>query len=372
MVQEPHVAPPTDFAAELHALLAMPTIASKHWVIRQYDHEVQGGTVVKPLVGPRHDGPGDASVMRPVAGSDKGVALAVGCQARFGDIDPYQMALNGIDEAVRNIVCVGGDPDRTAILDNFCWPKCSDPQNLGALVKACQACYDGAMAYGTPFVSGKDSLSNEFITDKGERIQIPYTLLISAMSVMEEVSRCVTMDAKRAGNQLVLVGLTRREFGGSHYLARRGLLGASVPMVDLKTGPATARAVAGLIAKGLVASAHDLSEGGLAVAAAEMLFAGGLGASLDLAGVPCAEDADDDATLLFAESASRYLLEVEPANFDALARMLKDRRIRFGVIGRVEEGAGGGRLKIRSIKSRQLMDAEVEGLKKSWMGTLDW
>jgi phosphoribosylformylglycinamidine synthase len=366
---EPHLAAPKDFAAEVHALFRMPTIASKHWIIRQYDHEVQGGTVLKPLVGKDHDGPGDASVVRPVLSSSKGVALAVGCQPRFGDINPYQMALNGIDEAMRNIVCVGGNPDRTAILDNFCWPKCTDPRNLGALVKACQACYDGALAYGTPFVSGKDSLSNEFITDKGERIQIPYTLLISAMSIIEDVSRCITMDAKKAGNHLVLVGLTKRELGGSHYFARHNQVGASVPVVDLKAGPATAKAVAGLIGRGLVTSAHDLSEGGLAIAAAEMLFAGNLGASLDLAGVPCAEDADDDATLLFSESASRYLLEVSPANFDALARSLKDAGIRFGVIGRVEESP---RLKIRSTKAGWLMDEPVEAFKKSWLGTLDW
>jgi phosphoribosylformylglycinamidine synthase len=285
------------------------------------------------------------------------------------------MALNGIDEAIRNIVCVGGNPDRTAILDNFCWPKCSEgvgERNLGALVRACQACYDGAMAYGVPFVSGKDSLSNEFITDKGQRIQIPYTLLISAMSIVNDIDTCITMDAKRPGNLLVLVGLTRRELGGSHYYARRELIGASVPVVDLVEGPRTAKAVAGLISDGLVAAAHDLSEGGLAVAAAEMLFAGGLGASVDLAGVPCAEDANDDATLLFSESASRYLLEIAPADFDAVARGLKDQSVRFGVIGKIEQNAAGARLKIRSARSGWLMDEPIEGLKKSWLGRLDW
>ena len=372
---EPHVKAPSDFAAELHGLLRIPSIASKHWIIRQYDHEVQGGTVIKPLVGRHADGPGDASVIRPVYGSARGVALAVGCQPRFGDIDPYQMALNGIDEAIRNIVCVGGDPERTAILDNFCWPKCSEgggERNLGALVRACQACYDGAMAYGDPFVSGKDSLSNEFITDKGQRIQIPYTLLISAMSVLEDVDKCVTMDAKRAGDLLVLVGLTRRELGGSHYYARRELIGASVPVVDLVEGPRTAKTVAGLISRGLVAAAHDLSEGGLAVAVAEMLFAGGLGASIDLAGVPCVEDADDDPTLLFSESASRYLLEIAPGDFDALARGLKELGVRFGVIGRIEQNTGGARLKIRSARSGWLMDEPIEGLQGSWLGRLDW
>lgn len=368
-VREPHVAARRELGGVLHELLAMPTIASKHWVIRQYDHEVQGGTVVKPLVGPAKDGPGDASVVRPVLASKKAVALANGCQPRFGDIDPYQMALNGIDEAVRNLVCIGADPERVAILDNFCWPKCTDPQHLGALVKACQACYDGAMAYGTPFVSGKDSLSNEFIGEKGERIAIPYTLLISAISVLEDVERVVTMDAKKAGNLLLIVGETRRELGGSHYYALNQEVGASVPVVDLKIGPATARAVASLIREGAVAAAHDCSEGGLSVALAEMLFAGGLGAEVDLSGAPVNADVTDDVTLLFAESASRYLLEILPERFDAVARMLKTAGIRFGVIGRVTEG---GVLAVRGIKGEAVMKEEIVALKKSWLGTLDW
>ncbi len=369
---EPHLPQPQNFAEEIHALLSMPTIASKHWIIRQYDHEVQGGTVIKPLVGISNDGPGDASVIRPLLTSKKAVVIANGAQPRFGDIDPYQMTLNGIDEAIRNLVCVGGNPALTAILDNFCWPKCTDPQHLGALVRACQACYDGALAYSTPFVSGKDSLSNEFFTDQGERICIPYTLLISAMSVIDDASKCITMDAKNAGNHLLLVGLTKRELGGSHYFALHDHLGASVPHVDLTTGPATAIAVASLIAAGLVRSAHDCSEGGLAVALAEMLFAGNLGATLDLAGAPCAEDADDDATLLFSESPSRYLLEIEPQNFDAIARTLKAASagtIRFGVLGTITERAN---LKIRSLKSGWLMDEPLSALKKSWQAPLDW
>jgi phosphoribosylformylglycinamidine synthase len=364
---EPHLPAEKNVGEVLHSLLAMPSIASKHWIIRQYDHEVQGGTVLRPLVGVNQDGPGDASVVRPILTSRKGVALAVGAQPRFGDIDPYQMALNGIDEALRNIVCVGGDPTRTAILDNFCWPKCTDPQNLGALVRACQACYDGAMAFGTPFVSGKDSLSNEFITEKGERIQIPYTLLISAMSVIEDVTCCVTMDAKRAGNHLIVVGVTKRELGGSHYYALHGKTGSSVPRVDLQSSPAIMKAVANLVRGGLVRAAHDCSEGGLAVAVAEMLFAGGLGATIDLAGVPCSEDADSDDILLFSESATRFVLEIEPKNFELVSRALKG--VRFGVIGMVTETP---RMKVRSTRAGWVMDEDVESLKKSWLGTLDW
>jgi phosphoribosylformylglycinamidine synthase subunit PurSL len=364
---EPAIAPPKDYAATLHALFKMPTIASKHWIIRQYDHEVQGGTVIKPLVGPQHDGPSDAAVVRPILGNHKAVALAVGCQPRFGDIDPYQMALNGIDEALRNIVCVGGNPDRTAILDNFCWPKCTDPQHLGALVRACQACYDGALAYGTPFISGKDSLSNEFITDKGERICIPYTLLISAMSIVDDARRCITMDAKSPGNILLLVGLTKRELGGSHYYALHNATGNSVPQVDLKSAPNIMRTIYQLIDSGLVRSAHDLSEGGLAVALAEMLFAGNLGAAIDLAGVPCAEDADSDDILLFSESPTRFLLEIEPKNFDSVAKAL--RTTRFGSLGTITQEPV---MKIRSTKAGYLMQEPVANLKKSWLSPLDW
>ncbi|MCL2639361.1 MAG: AIR synthase-related protein, partial [Phycisphaerales bacterium] len=348
---EPHIATPKNYADTLHALLKMPAIASKSWVIRSSDPN-----------------PNDAAVVRPLPDSPRAVVLSNGGQPRFGDIDPYQMTLNGIDEAIRNLVCGGGDPNYTAILDNFCWPKCTDPQNLGALVKACQACYDGAIAYSTPFISGKDSLSNEFITDKGERIQVPYTLLISAMSVIEDATKCITMDAKKSGNHLLLVGLTKRELGGSHYFALHNQTGNSVPVVDLKVGPATAKAVAKLIADRLVASAHDLSEGGLAIALAEMLFSGNLGATVDLSGVAAAADANDDAVRLFSESASRYLLEIHPENFDAIARVLKAAGVPFGVIGSVTDSKS---LKIRSLAGSTLMDEPLAALKKSWLSPLD-
>ncbi|HVS73013.1 MAG TPA: phosphoribosylformylglycinamidine synthase subunit PurL [Phycisphaerae bacterium] len=373
--RDPHIAAPKDLGATLHELLAMPTIASKHWVIRQYDHEVQGGATIKPLVGPQHDGPGDASVVRPLLDSPRAVALANGCQPRFGDLDPYQMALNGIDEAVRNLVCIGANPEKIAILDNFCWPKCTDPRNLGALVKACQACYDGALAYGTPFISGKDSLSNEFITDKGDRIQIPYTLLISAISVLDDHRQTLTMDAKRPGNLLLIVGETKRELGGSHYFALHDEIGASVPTVDLNIGPANARAVASLIRDGLAVSAHDCSEGGLAVALAEMLFAGNLGADIDLAGLPIGADLTDDASALFSESPSRYLLEIPPEKFDATARALHASKTPFGVLGRLtapDSPQASPTLAIRGLRGAPLLREEVAALKQSWLEPLDW
>jgi len=307
-----------DLQGTLPALLASANIASKEWIIRQYDHEVQGSSVVKPLHGPQ-SGPGDASVIRPVAASVRGLAMGNGLATGLA-ADPYWMGLAAIDECVRNLVCVGTDPSRIAILDNFCWPSCKDPRNLGALVRASHACYDGAKAYRTPFISGKDSLNNQFTTDDGTTIQIPPTLLISGFGLVEDSDRCVTMDLKGAGHALVLVGTTTAATGGSQARALGSRAGVDeLPKTDLSAGPANARAVAVLIAAGHVLSAHDCSEGGLLVAAAEMAFAGDVGLELDLSSVPGERDAFAAA---FSETPSRYLLEVEPSRLDAVLAAL--------------------------------------------------
>ena len=207
-----------DWTETLLAILASPNVASKEWIIRQYDHEVQGGSVVKPLVGIERDGPSDAAVLRPVLNSRRGVVIACGMNPRYGDFDPYHMAASAIDEAVRNCVAVGADPNRIAILDNFCWGDCEKPETLGSLVRAALACHDMSLALGTPFISGKDSLNNEFsYTDaagKRQTIAIPATLLISAMGQIADVAKCVTMDLKSPGNLLYLVGETKDELGG--------------------------------------------------------------------------------------------------------------------------------------------------------------
>lgn len=302
----------------LRTLLAHPNLASKAWIIRQYDHEVQGGSVIKPLCGVAGGGPGDAAVVRPVPGSPRALAIGNGLCTGWC-ADPYAMALAALDECVRNMVCVGADPERMAVLDNFCWPSCDDPRNMGALVRAAIACHDGALAYRTPFISGKDSLKNQFRTADGRVIMIPPTLLISGFGIVERAEQACTMDAKAHGNLLVVVGTTGSRMGGSH----RAMLGSCphkdmrLPDVDPVRGAATARAVAGAIARGLVRSAHDPSEGGLLPAIAEMCFAGGLGATVDLASVPCTDAAADDCRA-FAEDLHRYVLEVEPGALEAL------------------------------------------------------
>jgi phosphoribosylformylglycinamidine synthase len=360
----------------LRQLLAHPNIASKHWIIRQYDHEVQGGSVIKPLVGPQQDGPSDASVIRPKLGSNAGVAIACGLQpglgekAPGGDGDSYWMTLAAIDEAVRNAVCVGADPRRIAILDNFCWPKCELPANLATLVRAAEACYDGAIAYRTPFVSGKDSLNNQFTTEDGRVISIPPTLLVTAMGMVSDVTRCRTMDAKKAGHLLLVVGQTTSALGGSHYLAITGDASrdSRIPHVDLQAGPATAAAVADLIEARLVQSAHDCSDGGLLVAAAEMAMAGRLGVDLNLDAMPT-DRTLDEVTLCFAETPSRYLLEIAPEQLDAVARRLQQRGIAFGQVGSF---AAHGKVTARTQRTGQVLTAAVDDLLAAWRGTLDW
>jgi phosphoribosylformylglycinamidine synthase len=206
-----------------------------------------------------------------------------------------------------------------AVLDNFCWPSCDDPRNMGSLVRAAEACYDGAIAYRTPFISGKDSLKNQFRTQDGRVIMIPPTLLVSGFGIVPDVERACTMDLKAAGNLIILVGTTGARMGGSH----RVMLGASghpdsrLPVVDPVRGARTARAVAACISQGAVRSAHDPSEGGLLTALAEMCFAGGLGAHIDLSRVlveTAAHTEVPDECRAFAEDPHRYILEVEPAN----------------------------------------------------------
>ncbi|HXX94244.1 MAG TPA: AIR synthase-related protein, partial [Planctomycetota bacterium] len=335
--------------------------------IRQYDHEVQGGSVVKPLTGASNDGPSDAAVVRPVLSHYKGLAVGCGMNPRLGELDPYQMAANAIDEAVRNVVAVGGDPSRTAILDNFSWGRPDNPENLGALVRAAQACHDVAIAYGTPFISGKDSLNNEFRV--GDRtIIIPHSLLISAISIVGDVRKCVTMDLKEAGNLLYLVGgATRNELGGSHYFMVNGLAGGRVPKVDPGPAATAFRVLAEAIQRGLVRACHDLSEGGLAAAAAEMAFSGDLGATIDLD--PLVSDSLSPGAALFSESPSRFLVEVRPGDDDAFEGVVNRTGVHWTEIGRVEASKC---LRFLDPKEERVVDETLADLKEAWQKPLRW
>jgi phosphoribosylformylglycinamidine synthase len=308
-----------DMKSTLLSLLSHPNIASKSSVIRIYDHEIQGGTVVKPLTGIEADAPSDATVIKPIGTKGmKGIVLSNGINPEYGKRDAYHMAFAVIDEAIRNAVAVGADPERIAILDNFCWGDPKRPETLGSLVEAARGCHDAALLFRTPFISGKDSLNNEYMGTDGQRHAIPPTLLISALGIMDDITKAVTMDLKEAGDTMYLIGDFAPVFGGSHFSLTmadgRQTIDEKIPMVSEIT-PRVYKALHSAINASLIRSAHDLSEGGLAVAAAEMCIGGRLG--LDITPPLSTRD-------LFGETTGCLLVEVSPANITRFEEMFKD------------------------------------------------
>jgi len=362
--------PAPDVTATLKQLLGSLNICSKESVVRRYDHEVQAGTVVKPLTGVVNDGPSDAAVVRPLADRFDGVVTAHGICPRYSDLDTYHMTANAIDEALRNYVAVGGNIDHVAGLDNFCWcdPVESDKTPDGAykaaqLVRSNQALYDYCLAFGVPLISGKDSMKNDYqIGDT--KISIPPTLLFSVIGRIDDVRCATTMDAKCAGDLVYLLGRTDDELGGSEYYALHNELGTRVPQVDAQSAMARYRSLNAAQQQGLVASCHDLSDGGLAVALAETAFAGGLGMDVALAPLD-APPGLPDATLLFSESASRLLVTVKPEHRDAFEALFAGQSCRQ--IGQVSTT---DTLRITGRDGAPLVSAALAELKAAWQAPL--
>ena len=346
-----------DCAALLLQMLAYPSVASKESVVRRYDHEVRGGTIVRPFTGPLMDGPADAAVLKPLGTwhHDRGFALSAGINPLLGRCDPYAMAVSAIDEAVRNAVAVGADPDQIAILDNFCWGNPTYPDRLGTLVRACQGCYDAALLYRTPFISGKDSLYNEF---NGK--PIPGTLLISAISIVPDIHHCVTSDLKTPGNLIYLLGETRSELGGSllsHLLNCGEGTAPTLPAQPLDRYRLLHKAMQ----SGLVAACHDLSEGGLAVAIAEMALGGRRGA--DIAIRPLRKQGPASLSVidvLFGESNGRLLCEVAPGDAGAMETLFaSEHLVRIGAV------TGTQHLTITDSQAT-IMDLGIKQLVAAW------
>ncbi len=366
-VESPMAPHPYNYTNELISILGHWDVCSKEWIVRQYDHEVQARTVVKPLVGVGDEGPGDASIVLPVRGSTRGLAIGCGINPRYGKIDPYAMAACVIDEAIRNVVAVGADPERIAILDNFCWGNTERPETLGSLVLAAEACRDVSLAYRTPFISGKDSLNNEY-SHEGRSLSIPPTLLISAIGIVPDVRKAVTMDLKGEGNALYLLGKTLPELGGSLWAESKGRTGGAVPDVDLNQAPGIFRSLHQAMQAGLVRSCHDLSEGGLAVALAEMAIAGGLGVRVKLDRSLFEPDWDLPFLILFSESPTRFLIEVAPENTSRLEETLSN-----GPLTRIGEVVSNPRLVVEGWQdSRVLIDASLQVLRDAWLRPLRW
>ncbi|MCX5839289.1 MAG: AIR synthase-related protein [Deltaproteobacteria bacterium] len=363
---EPDFLEPPDLGGALKAMLSRLNICSKESVVRQYDHEVQGGSVVKPLTGAVNDGPSDAAVLRPLLDSFEGIVVANGVCPRYSDIDTYAMAACAIDEAVRNAVAVGASLECLAGLDNFCWcdpvrsEKTPDGEyKLAQLVRANEALYDLTTAYGVPCISGKDSMKNDY--QIGEvRISIPPTLLFSTLGKMEDVRKAVTMDVKRPGDLVYVLGKTFRELGGSEWYALHGAIGNGVPKVNAAEAKALYEALHRAMMAGLVASCHDCSDGGLGAALAETAFAGGLGLAVDLKAVP-AEGIGRNDELLFSESQSRFVVTVRPSAREAFEAALAG-----CAFARIGEVIPDGVLRIDGTGGNRIIEEGLAALKAAW------
>ncbi|MDD5308924.1 MAG: AIR synthase-related protein, partial [Deltaproteobacteria bacterium] len=326
----------------------------------------QGGSVVKPLTGVRGDGPSDAAVVRPVLDRKRCVAVAHGICPRYSDIDTYHMAAAAADEAMRGVVAVGADPDRVAALDNFCWcdpvESESNPDGrhkLAQLVRANIALRDVCVAYGMPLVSGKDSMKNDYAIGK-TRISIPPTLLVTAVGQLVDADLAVTMDVKRAGDVVFVIGTTRVELGATQYFDQLGLKGGAVPRLgDPAARIRTYRWLHRAMTAGLVASCHDVSDGGLGVALAETAFAGGLGLDVDLREAPC-EGVDRDDFLLYSETPGRFVVTVATASARAFETLMD------GAARRVGSVTADERLVITGMKGDVIVDAAIADLKEAW------
>ncbi len=368
---EPDFPCPEDLTSTLLDIMGRWNICSKERLIRQYDHEVQAGSVVKPLVGATEDGPGDAAVLRPLLDRLRGIAVGCGIAPRYSDIDTYWMMAAVIDEAVRNIVAVGANPDHMAGLDNFCWcdpvqsEKTPDGEyKLAQLVRANQALYDISTVYRIPCISGKDSMKNDYsIGDT--KISIPPTVLFSAVGIVPDVRKAVTPDFKRPGDSVYVLGVTRDETGGSEYFASKGYVGNKVPkVVDAGYAIAMYRALHKAISDGLVASCHDLSDGGLGTALAESAFSGGLGARIRLADLPM-KGVDRDDVALFSETPCRFLVSVSPDAQATLEQAMDG--FACARIGTVMEAP---RLEIEGIGEEMVVNADIWELKQRWQAPL--
>jgi phosphoribosylformylglycinamidine synthase subunit PurSL len=307
---EAHAAHPTPahLRETLLALVSDPNLASKEHLVRQYDHEVQGGSVVKPMCGVRADGPSDGAVLKPRYDSWRGISVTHGINPRYGDVDAYDMAAASVDEAVRAHVALGGDPGRMAALDNFCWPDpvLSDatpdgPFKLAQLVRACRGLADACKAYGLPLISGKDSMKNDSYLG-GKKVSIRPTLLVSLLGIVPDIRNALTSSFVTPGDRVLIIGTGRPALGGSAYERLAGGEQGDCPQTNLTANPRFYRAMHTAVTAGLFHSLHDVSDGGLGVALAEAAIGGRLGARVELPGA-----AAESLTTLFGERTGTFI-----------------------------------------------------------------
>ncbi len=347
---------------ELKEMLSRPNICSKEFIVVQYDHEVQGSSVLKPLQG-KGRVCSEAVVSRPVLSSNKGVVKSQGFGSSYGEIDTYHMAACAIDTAIRNYVAAGGNINHLALLDNFCWCDAYDPERLWQLKRAAEACYDFAIAFKTPFISGKDSMFNDFkgYDENGKKVIIsaPPSLLISAIGVIENIENAVSLDVKMPGDLIYVLGITYDELGRSEYQLYSGIDNNNVPKVDAKSAKKLYERYSLAIKDGIIASAIAPNLGGLAVALAKSLIAGDLGAEIDLSLVPIGKTQNEDIInkiIMFSESQSRILVTIAPQNQQRFEELFKD--IVFSCIGKVTEE--------KTLNIKDILEVDLKDLENSY------
>ncbi|MFH1056545.1 MAG: phosphoribosylformylglycinamidine synthase subunit PurL [Candidatus Micrarchaeota archaeon] len=358
---------PRDYNSTLKKILSAPNVCSKEEIVRRYDHEVQGMSVLKPFVGMENDGPSDAAVIKPLYETDDGIAVANGICPKYSKLDVFAMASNALDEAIRNCVSTGAPLEKMVCLDNFCWP---DPvfatkdnpegrEKLGDLVKANKALYYYTTAFGVPCISGKDSMKND-ANAGGKKISVLPTLLFTTVALIPDIKKTISMDFKKEGDLVFILGETKNEMGASEYYQIIGSKGGIPPAVNAEENRKLYSALSKAIAACLVASCHDCSDGGLGVAIAESSFAGGAGVEIDLRQISCAENAKRNDVLLFSESAGRFVVSVGQENAKKFAEAMKGTKAVLA--GRV----AGKKVRITGLNGKKIIDVNFEELKKAW------
>jgi len=371
--EEPEIPVLEDLTDSFHSMLGRLNITSFEFISQQYDHEVQGGSVIKPLQG-RGRVNGDAAVTRPLLSSQKAVVISQGINPTYSDIDTYHMAAAAIDTAIRNAVVAGASLEQLALMDNFCWCSSNEAERLGQLKEAVKACYDTAVAFGTPFISGKDSMFNDFKGYDAEgnpvKISVPPTLLVSSIGVMEDAQKAVSLDAKFAGDLVYVLGETHDELGASEYFAMVGeeqrgerYIGNVVPKIDAHKNKGLYGALFQAIEEGVVASAQSVHRGGLAVALAKTAMGGMLGVDVSLENLPGTASRDDFR--LYSESQGRIVVTVAPEYKDKFEEIIG--RQEFSHIGQVTDN---GSFVIRGTEGDEIVNTTIDSMLRSYKATL--
>lgn len=369
---EPVLKEPKDYHSLITDLLKRPNICSKEWIARQYDHEVQGTSVIKPLVGKDRDVFSDASVIKPVLGSERGLAFSQSLLPSYSKIDAYHMTAATIDEAVRRVIAVGGDFNHIGGVDNFCWPDIQfDSQTnpdgkfkAAQLVRSCRALKDICLSYEVPLLSGKDSMYVDGHLEGGygesRKVSALETMQFSASSLVKDISKCVTMDVKVPGDHIYVLGTTRNEMGASEYYEHLGFVGLNVPRVFPEKFSVVYKALARAIEKDLVASAHGVYRGGLGVHLAMVSIGGGLGININLDRV-VSDSADRNDSILFSESCGRFIVTISAGKRETFEKMFKG--MPCACIGSVTDN---GIFSMNGLDGNTIMSLPVSDLKSAW------